>query len=59
MVAPENGGSVTCTDEFNYGSVCSFECLTGFNLVGAASVTCGAGNVHGGYDAGAPQCEGK
>ena len=56
MAAPENGRSVTCTDERNFGSACTFDCLTGFSLVGTATLTCGGDGV---YDAGAPTCEGK
>ena len=61
MAAPENGDSVTCTDERNFGSACTFTCATGFGLVGAVTVTCGGDGSSpvGSYDVESPACEGK
>ena len=61
LTAPPNGNTPSCTDSNNYDSVCTFTCLSGFGIVGSATLTCeGDGSsATGVYDETPPTCEGS
>merc|ERR1712136_475882 len=52
--SPSYSGLTNCTDSFNYGSVCSFNCISGYETVGHSSVTC---SKSGEWDYPVPQCK--
>jgi len=37
---PANSDRLTCTDDFNFGSVCTFACMEGYVLVGSTTAVC-------------------
>ena len=60
QVAPRNG-RVTCSDEANVGSVCTFTCNPTYYLVGNTRTTCfdeRDGNARGRWTLPRPTCQG-
>jgi len=59
LSTPQNGNPPSCTDDENYGSVCTFTCMTGYAIVGVSTLTCaGDGSSEiGSYDNPPPTCE--
>jgi len=56
-VIPIPSNSVmTCTDAFRFESVCTFECVRGYELIGSVSTTCQANKT---YDNSSPFCKGE
>lgn len=51
-------GEVTCDDSTNYGSVCTFTCGEGFELIGNSALTCTGEVVNAGWNGIVPTCEG-
>jgi len=59
LVLPPNGESISCTDENNFGSVCTVECQPGYQVIGPAILTCIAPDSldeEGVYDHAVPSC---
>ena len=58
---PVNGESLVCSDDDNFGSTCTFTCLSGFGIEGSSTSTCGGdgSSSTGSYDSPAPTCEGN
>ena len=61
LSTPQNGNPPSCTNNDNFGSVCTFTCMTGYGIVGDSTSTCtGDGSSKdGSYDKPAPTCEGN
>ena len=61
LSAPVNGKQPMCTFSVDYNAVCTFECNSGFGIVGESQLTCGGdgSTADGIYDYDPPTCEGK
>jgi len=60
LSAPANGNAPTCTNDNNYGSVCTFTCMDGYSVTGSTSSTCGDGDgtsATGSFSGTPPTCE--
>lgn len=63
VTKPENG-AVTCTNENNKDSSCTFTCDVGFELSSVSAVTCERSSADGDWEAGqwstvVPTCNGN
>ena len=55
----ENGFLATVSDSYNVGSVASYGCEAGYNLVGALNRTCTASNTTTFWSEAEPTCQSK
>jgi len=61
LTLPPNGDSISCTNDNNFGSVCTVECQLGYQIIGPAILTCIAPDSldeEGVYDQAVPSCIG-
>ena len=61
LAAPENG-EISCSNDFNIGSVCTFQCEESFSLVGSTNITCYPDEnepTGGDWSDASPMCQGN
>ena len=58
---PKNAERIQCSDDQNFGSVCAFQCITGYKLIGELIIICIGHETStvGLWNGNIPRCQGK